>query len=128
MSLENGQADAVRDAEPVSRDQILGREREQGNYFPRSADHVQDWQPHPVDPYSVIYICDGHTCSLADIRITVTVLVALLSFPVSSTNEGPRIQQVCPGKTLKLQRIRPFRKNFMFFVNRNTPKKHPTLR
>ena len=47
-------------AETVSRDQILRRERRQGNiYFPCSADHVQDWQPYPVDPYSY-YVCD-HT-------------------------------------------------------------------
>ena len=25
--------------------------------FPCSADHEQNWQPHPVDPYSC-YICD----------------------------------------------------------------------
>ena len=47
-------------AEPVSRDQILRRERGQGNihgiYFPCSADHVQDWQPYPVDPY-YLYSC-----------------------------------------------------------------------
>ena len=47
-------------AEPASRDQILRREREQGNgYFPCSADHEQDWQPYPVDSYSC-YMCD-HT-------------------------------------------------------------------
>ena len=47
-------------AEPVSRDQILRRERGQGNInFPCSADHVQDWQPYPIDPYSC-YMCD-HT-------------------------------------------------------------------
>ena len=46
--------------EPVSRDQILRRERGQENiHFPCSADHVQDWQPYPVDPYSC-YMCD-HT-------------------------------------------------------------------
>ena len=40
-------------AEPVSRDQILGRKRGQGIIrFPCSADHEQDWQPYPVDPYS----------------------------------------------------------------------------
>ena len=39
--------------EPVSRDQILRRERRQvNNHFPCSADHEQDWQPYPVDPYS----------------------------------------------------------------------------
>ena len=46
-------------AEPVSRDQILRRERGHGNiFFPCSADE-QDWQPYPVDPYSC-YKCD-HT-------------------------------------------------------------------
>ena len=45
-------------AEPVSRDQILRHKRGQENiHF--SADHVQDWQPYPVDPYSC-YMCD-HT-------------------------------------------------------------------
>ena len=40
-------------AEAVSRDQILMHERGQGNiHFPCSADHEQDWQPYPVDPYS----------------------------------------------------------------------------
>ena len=28
--------------------------------FPCSADHEQDWQPYPDDPYSAI--CDEHTC------------------------------------------------------------------
>ena len=47
-------------AEPVSRDQILRHTRGQGNiHFPCSADHEQDWQPYPVDPYSAI--CDDHT-------------------------------------------------------------------
>ena len=47
-------------AEPVSRDQILRRKRGQENiHFPCSADHEQDWQPYPVDPYSY-YMCD-HT-------------------------------------------------------------------
>ena len=47
-------------AEPVSRDQMLRRERGQGNvHFCVSADHEQDWQTYPVDPYSC-YMCD-HT-------------------------------------------------------------------
>ena len=47
-------------AEPVSRDQILRHARGQGDInFPCSADHEQDWQPYPVDPYSAI--CDDHT-------------------------------------------------------------------
>ena len=40
-------------AETVSRDQILRYERGQGNiHFSCSADHEQDGQPYPVDPYS----------------------------------------------------------------------------
>ena len=55
-------------AEPVSRDQILRREREQGyGYIPCSADHEQDWQPYPVDPYSAI-ICDDHIHKIVDMR------------------------------------------------------------
>ena len=39
--------------EPVLRDQIFRRERGQRNInFPCSADHEQDWQPYPIDPYS----------------------------------------------------------------------------
>ena len=46
--------------ELVSRDQILRRERGQGNvHVPCSADHEQDWQPYPVDPCCAI--CDDHT-------------------------------------------------------------------
>ena len=52
------QADAGREtAEPVSRDQILRRERGRGNNnFPRSDDHEQDWQPYLVDPFAC-YMC-----------------------------------------------------------------------
>ena len=48
-------------AEPVSRDEILRRERGQGNiHFPCSADHVQDyWHPYPIGLY-FCYMCD-HT-------------------------------------------------------------------
>ena len=47
-------------AEPISRDQILRHARAQGSInFPCSADHEQDWQPYPVDPYFAI--CDDHT-------------------------------------------------------------------
>ena len=47
-------------AEPVSRDQIIRHARGQGNInFHYSADHEQDRQPYPVDPYSAL--CDDHT-------------------------------------------------------------------
>ena len=42
--------------------ETLRRVRGQGNIpninFPCSADHEQDWQPYPVDPYSAVDICD----------------------------------------------------------------------
>ena len=55
-------------AEPVSPDQILRHVRGQGYInFPCSADHEQDWQPYPVDPYSAI--CDDHTYILYKVII-----------------------------------------------------------
>ena len=62
-------------AEPVSRDQILRYARGQGNiHFPCSADHEQDWQPYPVDPYSAI--CDDHTY----IHTYIPAVLALIFF------------------------------------------------
>ena len=58
LSLSMEMSRLTRDGtpKPVSRDQILRRERGQGNInFPCSADHEQDWQPYPVDT------CDDHT-------------------------------------------------------------------
>ena len=41
-------------AKPVSRDQNLRREQGRENiHFPCSADHEQDGQHYPVDPYSI---------------------------------------------------------------------------
>ena len=54
--------------EPFSRDQILKRERGQGNiHFSCSADHEQDWQPYPVGPYSC-YMCHHtiHSLNILD--------------------------------------------------------------
>ena len=60
LSMEMGRLTRDGTAEPVSRDQILRHARGQGNiHFPCSADHEQDWQPSPVDPYSTI--CNDHT-------------------------------------------------------------------
>ena len=62
-------------AEPVSRDQILTRERGQGNtQFPCSADHEQDWQLYQVDPLCVC-VFSSHsfwTSSSLDIPAGVT--------------------------------------------------------
>ena len=62
LSMEMSRLTRDGTAETVSRDQILRRERGQGNgCFSCPTDHEQDWQPDPVDPYSCYCICDGHT-------------------------------------------------------------------
>ena len=74
-------------AEPVSRDQILRHERGQGNiHFFCSADHVQDWQPYPVDPYSC-YMCDHtyihiciHACAPPATSIYLTTVCVIFCF------------------------------------------------
>ena len=54
------QADTGRDCRTRLARPNSQRERGQGNVnFLCSADHEQDWQPYPVDPYSC-YMCD-HT-------------------------------------------------------------------
>ena len=59
-------------AETVSRDQILRRERGQGNiHFPCSADHVQDWQPYPVDPYSCYMSNNTYITQEVETRVVV---------------------------------------------------------
>ena len=66
-------------AEPVSRDQILRRERGHGNiHFPCLAHHEQDWEPYPVDPYSC-YMCD-HTYILVMLLMLVFYLMEIQSF------------------------------------------------
>ena len=54
LSIENEQADAVRDCRIHLARPNIRHERGQGNVnFSCSADHVQDWQPYQqVDPYS----------------------------------------------------------------------------
>ena len=72
-------------AEPVSRDQILRHARGQGNvHFPCSADHEQDWQPYPVDPYFAI--CDDHTySSSAEIVNSILVKTSIICILSSVT-------------------------------------------
>ena len=66
-------------AEPVSRDQILRRERGQRNiHFPCSADHEQDWQPYPVNP--PLATCDDHTCVHIHTYYAVAVNISHVNF------------------------------------------------
>ena len=54
------QPDAGRDCRTrLARLYSKARTRGRKYPFPCSADHEQDWQPHPVDLYSAI--CDDHT-------------------------------------------------------------------
>ena len=58
LSIETSRLTRDCTAEPVSRDEVLRRERGQGNiHFSCSADNEQNWQPYPVDPHSC-YMCD----------------------------------------------------------------------
>ena len=51
-------------SKPVSRDHIFRHERGQVNiHFSCLADHVEDWEPYPVDPYSY-YIYDDTYCGI----------------------------------------------------------------
>ena len=82
LSMEMSRLTRDGTAEPVSRDQILRHARGQGNInFPCSADHEQDWQPYPVDPYSAI--CDDNTyihcvvmCNLINTYIPTTSVLS----------------------------------------------------
>ena len=83
----DGQADAGRDGQTR---QILRRERGQGNvHFPCSADHVQDWQPYPVDPYSYYMCVTIHSISSIQysvFSIQYSVLKLLLRWSESQTH------------------------------------------
>ena len=62
LSMEMSRLTRDGAVEPVSLNQFPRRERGQGNiHFPCSADHEQDWQPYPVDPYSCCTVCDDYT-------------------------------------------------------------------
>ena len=114
-------------AEPVSRDQILRHARGQGNvHFPCSADHEQDWQPYPVDPYSAIR--DDHTFNsrgsldigwaMVDHRkrgaLFVFVNPFLLGFPIVFC--GTAVQLECSEK----------KRNIMQQQESRTPATHDT--
>ena len=65
-------------AESVSRDQIITRERGQGNnHFPCLADHEQDWQPYPVDLYSAK--CADYTFSVSSLQPKLLLLIHTFS-------------------------------------------------
>ena len=57
LSVEMSKLTRDGTAEPVSRDQILRREREKGDInFPCSADHEQDWQLYVMTVHTYEYL------------------------------------------------------------------------
>ena len=77
-------------AKPVSRDQILRRERGQGNiHFPCSADHEQDWQPYPVD-LLLLHVKTIHTYIIY-VHVCVCVCVCVFIKLHITTQSGPVI-------------------------------------
>ena len=97
----------TRTTEPVSRDQILTRERGQGNiHFPCSADHEKDSHPYPVDHF--LAIGDDHT----NIHITgYTCMVEARSVIMKNTHTHPfyvsRARVYCTFLKKNLNESRP---------------------
>ena len=64
IQLEYGEFAGLRGTgrpNPSRETNFSGANEDRGkNIFPCSADHEQDWQPYPVDPYSAIN--NDHTC------------------------------------------------------------------
>ena len=61
LSMGNEQADAGRDGRTrLARLNSQARTGIRRYIFSCSADHEQDWQPYPVDPYPAI-LCDNHS-------------------------------------------------------------------
>ena len=88
FSLSTEMSRLTRDgtAEPVLRDQILRHERGQRNiHFSCSADHVQDWQPYPVDPYSC-YMCDRTDRDLLNQKPRRGMLLTVLDLEINSSS------------------------------------------
>ena len=68
LGVENASTDAGRDGRPVSRDQILRRERGHGRvHFPCVADHnKQDWKPYRLLA-NLLYCCCLHIKNRSDL-------------------------------------------------------------
>ena len=90
------QADAGRDCRNrLARPNSL-RERGKGNInFPCLADHEQDWQPYPVDPYSC-YICYDHAYIHPYKRACITSDVTICSL---------RVQHACLSTVTSFYKI-----------------------
>ena len=45
----------------LSRETKFSSASRDNGFFPCSADHEQDWQPYPVDLYTLLYVMTIHT-------------------------------------------------------------------
>ena len=87
LSMEISRLTRDGTAEPVSRGQILRRERGQRNiHFPCSAGHEQDWHPYPVDSHSCC-MCDYTYSSLSEFHAV--VLFCLTPYLMNEQNSFP---------------------------------------
>ena len=87
-------------AEPVSQDQILRRERGQGDInFPCSADHEQDWQPYP-DVHTLAR-CDDlayiHTVAFFGTELRVNRLVQESDTKATNNNQPSKVANLARG-------------------------------
>ena len=91
LGMETGRLMWDATAEPVWRGQILRRERGQENInFHCSADHEQDWQPYPVDPYSAtcpssINMLHNSGCGKREAHINWSMATCKMAAPVTGT-------------------------------------------
>ena len=104
LSMEMNRLTRDGTAEPVSRDQILRRERGQGNInFPCSADHVQNWQPYPIDPYSC-HMCD-HTYIQYHRVLRVKPYHTRAYYSASRTLDKKKLGCTCIIRTIYIVRV-----------------------
>ena len=76
LSMEMSRLTRDGTAERLARPNSQARTGTGEFFFPCSADHEQDWQPYPVDPYSAI--CDDHTYIHTDLLAVYYTLEILL--------------------------------------------------
>ena len=101
-------------------DQILRREPGQGkSHFPCSADHEQDWQPYPVDPYSC-YICDHTYCRVCVCVVFPFILdVRIVDVPIGVIQEEGHTGLLhLPSAVLVLNFLARSIQPFLFLVDR----------
>ena len=105
-------------AETVSRDQTLRHKRGQGKHiFPCSADHEQDWQPYPVDPYSAI--CDDHTYIYTFNIVIMRDDLRVCLHAYKNKNYGLILRSLPPGIFTLWMCLQVPSNMFLFFVYNN---------